>query len=119
MAENQFKEAWDNGVELGRARNRRKQDIALRLKNLRKEAKLTQAEASDKITTNRITFAGYESGRYEQSVEVLVRLADLYNVSMDYITCRTDERSSSTESNPEFEERLSKLEEMVSKLSEE
>ena len=41
---------------------------------------------------NVITLSGYEVGRSEPPEEVLVRLASLYQVSLDYLLCRTDTR---------------------------
>ena len=41
---------------------------------------------------NVITLSGYEVGRSEPPEEVLVRLARLYGVSLDYLLCRTDTR---------------------------
>ena len=36
--------------------------------------------------------SGYEIGKSEPPMEALVRLADAYGVSLDYLLCRTDEK---------------------------
>ena len=110
-------------------RSARKKEIATRIKALRKKNKLTQKDVSDKIEINPLTYSNYEIERSDISVEVLIRLADLYNVSMDYMTCRTDnpkgiyfavddgiENKSETEDNNDMEARIAKLEEAIEKL---
>ena len=78
--------------ELIIARKERKAAVAARLNQLREEAGLRQRDVADKIGLNIITLSGYEVGRSEPPEEVLVRLAGLYGVSLDYLMCRTDTR---------------------------
>lgn len=59
--------------------------IAKRIKLLRIENKLTQDKVSKEIDVNRITYAGYENERSQPNAVILVRLANLYNVSLDYL----------------------------------
>jgi len=66
-------------------------EFGKRLKKLRKESKLTQQELADKLNIKRSTLAGYESGK-QPSYETLVKLSDIFNVSVDYILGDTDER---------------------------
>ena len=49
---------------------------------------MTQQETATAIGIAQTTYAGYETGRHEPSIEILIRLADIYKVSMDYITGR-------------------------------
>lgn len=58
------------------------------LKFLRNETRLTQKEVALKIGVAQQTYAGYESGKHEPSIELTIRLANLYKVTMDYITGR-------------------------------
>ena len=74
------------------ARKERKAAVALRLNQLREESGLRQRDVAEKIGVNVITLSGYEVGRSEPPEEVLVRLARLYGVSLDYLLCRTDTR---------------------------
>ena len=39
---------------------------------------------------NQNSISRYESGAREMGYDLLVRVADYYNVSIDYILCRTD-----------------------------
>ena len=36
------------------------------------------------------TYSGYENGRIKVPVELLIKLADLYGVSLDYLVGRTE-----------------------------
>ena len=38
------------------------------------------------------TYSGYETGKIQVPVDTLLKLADIYDVSMDYLMGRTDER---------------------------
>lgn len=59
--------------------------IAKRIKLLRIENKFTQDKVSKEIDVNRITYAGYENERSQPNAVILVRLAKLYDVSIDYL----------------------------------
>ena len=84
-----LKETYNKGIEIGTEFNedyqKRKSMIAERLIDLRKKTGLTQEELAKKINVNRATYAGYEKERTEPNCEVLARLADYHNVSLDYI----------------------------------
>ena len=58
------------------------------LKFLRNTAGLTQSEVANKIGIAQQTYAGYESGRHQPNVEILIRLADVYDMPLDYISGR-------------------------------
>ena len=68
----------------------RKAEVAERLQQVRKESGLMQKEVADRTGINMVTLSGYEIGKNEPNMEALVRLADIYNVSLDYHLCRTD-----------------------------
>lgn len=61
------------------------------LKNARKKMKLTQQDVADYIGVNRVTYARYEAGEYEPTFDTLLKLASLFNVSIDYLLGRTAE----------------------------
>lgn len=44
------------------------------------------------LNVSRQTISGYESGSIEPSIANLVKIADIFNVSLDYLLCRTKER---------------------------
>ena len=55
------------------------------LQELRTKAGLSQKDICEYLPTTPQTYSGYENGRHEPSIETLVRLALLYNVSLDYL----------------------------------
>lgn len=71
---------------------RTKDDFALRLERLRSEADITQAELAKQLGISRSTYASYEATRITPPTDVLMRLADIYHVSCDYLLGRTPER---------------------------
>ncbi len=60
-------------------------DLGLKLKKLREEKNLTQKQVADRMSLDTSTISSYESGTIVPSVEVLLGLARLYNVSTDYL----------------------------------
>ena len=55
------------------------------LKQLRKQSKLTQSELSKKINISRIKISRYENGEVEPNISTLIKLADYFNVSIDFL----------------------------------
>ena len=62
-----------------------------RLLALRKQNGLTQAEAADMLGLSLSAHNRYEYGKREPTASVLIRMADLYGVTIDYLVGRTDE----------------------------
>ena len=56
-----------------------------RLKQLRQEADLSQAEFAKQIGTSKSSVNMYERGEREPGLEMLENIADLFNVDMDYL----------------------------------
>ena len=116
-----YTEAVWTGTQRGLDKVYLRKKIASRVKELRLANKKTQEEISAAIDTNVLTYRGYENIKSDIPTLLLIRLADLYHVSMDYITCRTDDMKGmySDEAEPENEEikaRLAKLEAAISKM---
>ena len=61
------------------------------LKNLRYEAELTQSALANILQIGQSTIVCYERGEREPTVSNLLKYADYFNVSMDYLTCREDD----------------------------
>jgi transcriptional regulator with XRE-family HTH domain len=66
--------------------------LAERLKTLRTEAGWSQAELADKIDSGGRQVSRHESGRITPSLEALVRIAETFNVSVDYLVIETAAR---------------------------
>lgn len=69
-------------------------DYSTRIRELRKENKLTQQEVADYLKVNKQTISGYERGVRRPDFVKLDALADLFNVSLAYLIGSQDERGS-------------------------
>ena len=97
----------------------RKKIVSQKLKELRNKAGLTQKEVCEIIDVTPQTYSGYEKGKYEPTMETIVRLAILYNVSTDHILCNwidEDEESASIIKNETDNGALQQLQEDVERL---
>ena len=63
-----------------------------RIRDLREDKDLTQREVGEAINVPQRTYAYYESGERMVPPQVLVALAQFYNVSVDYLLGLTDQR---------------------------
>ena len=61
-----------------------------RLKALRKSRGYTQISVQMQTGIEQALLSKFENGERVPPTETLVRLAEFYNVSIDYILCRTD-----------------------------
>ncbi|WP_427339585.1 helix-turn-helix domain-containing protein [Caloranaerobacter sp. DY30410] len=75
--------------------------FAERLKLLREEKGLTQQDIANILDVGRATIAGYETKGKQPDYEKLKKLADFFNVSIDYLLGRTDIRNPEKELTPE------------------
>lgn len=60
------------------------------LKLLRKQVGYTQIAVQMKTGIEQALLSKFENGERVPPTETLIRLAEFYNVSIDYILCRTD-----------------------------
>ena len=56
-----------------------------RLRDLREDADLTQDQLVKILGMHKTTYTNYEQGKREPPFELIIRLAEFYNVSIDYI----------------------------------
>lgn len=114
------KEAWEKGCETGHNfaldRAELRKEIANRVRKCRLDARLTQEEVSEKIDANALTYKGYENCRSDIPTVYLVRIADFYGVSVDYLVGRTDSKEALPSAS--IEDRVAQLEQLVSQLKE-
>lgn len=59
-------------------------------KRLRTSSGLTQAEIAEKLGISRSTIGMYETGAREPDFETLEKIADFFNVDIDFLLGRTD-----------------------------
>ena len=62
-----------------------------RLRMLRKQCRLTQQQVADRLSLHRTTYTKYETGVVAPDREALVRLSELFGVSVDYLVGREAE----------------------------
>lgn len=55
------------------------------IRNLREDADKTQQEIADFLGTSQTMYARYERGANEMPIHHLIKLAQYYNVSLDYL----------------------------------
>ena len=67
--------------------------IYKRIRDLREDNDMTQAQVGEKINVPQRTYAYYETGERMIPPHVLWALADLYDVSIDYLLGRTDDKN--------------------------
>ncbi len=61
-----------------------------KIRDLREDNDLTQAQVAEYLGTSQTMYARYERGANELPIRHLMKLCDLYNVSSDYILGRTE-----------------------------
>ena len=66
--------------------------FAERLKQLRTEIGLTQVELADRLGFSKGTIGNYEAGLRTARGDDLEKIADFFNVELDYLTGRADTR---------------------------
>ena len=59
-----------------------------RLIELRKSIKKTQIELADYLGVTQTSYRRYENGEAEPNIERLIKLADYYHVTLDYLVGR-------------------------------
>lgn len=64
--------------------------LGQRLRGLREDRGWTQTEVADRVGVSSVTVNRYESGERNPGFEMLIALADLFRVSIDYLLGRTD-----------------------------
>ena len=60
------------------------------IRNLRIDNNYTQQQIADYLNIKQNTYSQYETGALNYPVDVLMKLADFYGVSVDYLLGRTD-----------------------------
>lgn len=82
--------------------------IGIRLRELREEIGWSQREVAEACGLNRKNIMRLEGEESNPTADTLMILADFYEVSVDYILCRTDSRGSFWD-NPKIIEKIVKV----------
>ena len=62
----------------------------MRLKELRKKKGISQLRLATDLNTTQNTISRYETGEREPGIDDLIKIADYFNVSVDYLIGRTE-----------------------------
>ena len=62
-----------------------------RIRDLREDKDLTQTQIAKILGMSQTGYSKYETGENDLPSSILIKLADFYNVSIDYILNRTDD----------------------------
>lgn len=69
-----------------------------RIKELREEKNLSQEELASELGLSKGIISLYEQEKRKPSLDVLIQLSDFFNVTLDYLLCRTNDRNNVLES---------------------
>lgn len=89
--------------------NSDREKIAMRLKEARILAGLSQAQAADKLGLQRPAISEIEAGNRKVSAEELIQFANLYRVDTSWLLLRDEENESNTNQLKFAARELSKL----------
>lgn len=73
----------------------------IRIRNLREDRDLTQEQMARILKTTQRTYSRYENADSTIPLEMLIKIADFHNVSIDYLLERTDTRKPYKQKNAE------------------
>lgn len=63
------------------------------IRNLREDSDKKQQELADYLNIKQTTYSKYELGKINIPIEVFIKLADYYGVTIDYIVGRTSSKN--------------------------
>lgn len=63
-----------------------------RIRELREDKDLTQSRMGEILNCSQRVYSNYGRGDLDIPTEILIKLADFHNVSVDYILNRTDKK---------------------------
>lgn len=64
----------------------------MRIKDLREDNDIKQKELAEFLHIKQNTYSQYENGQRQLPIDILIKLAQFYNVSTDYILGLTDKK---------------------------
>lgn len=63
-----------------------------RIRDLREDRDLTQKQIAQMLGMSQTGYSKYETGENDIPTQILIKLADFYQTSIDYLLGRTDKR---------------------------
>lgn len=74
--------------------------LGVRIKQLRKEKELTQTELGKHLNVGKSTISQYETDTNMPDPEMILKIANFFNVSTDYLLGRSDKRKETLDDEP-------------------
>lgn len=71
------------------------------LKELRKDNNLSQKQLAEKLCISQQTYSDYENGKTEPTIETLISISKLFNVTIEYLLGIEDEYGNAVFTNEE------------------
>ncbi|MBE3586634.1 MAG: helix-turn-helix transcriptional regulator [Thermoanaerobacter sp.] len=65
--------------------------LSTRLRELRTSRKISQTALSNAVGVSQRAISYYEAGKDIPTLDVLIRLADFFDISLDYLVGRSDD----------------------------
>lgn len=62
----------------------------MNIKDIRTRKNLTQAEVAKALGVSSVVYSRYENGTRQPSIEVLIQMADIFGVTVDYLLGRQE-----------------------------
>ncbi len=62
-----------------------------KLKIIRKEMGLTQKELANSLNVSQQTYSDYENGKTEPDIDTIIKMAEMLQISIDYLVGRSDD----------------------------
>lgn len=87
-----------------------------RLKHLRKSRKLTQAQMADMLGISRQGYAKYENNSAQPDLDTLVKLADFFNVTTDYLLGKSNDPQLTADQEEKILKEVKKIRSILSKI---
>jgi len=63
-----------------------------RIRSEREELGMTQAQMAELLNIHQTTYSDYELANLNIPIPIMIKLADLFRTSIDYLVARTDEK---------------------------
>lgn len=84
-----------------------------RLKELRESKGMTQEFLAELLNVSRQSIGVYENNNVDPGINTLVKIADIFNISLDYLLGRTDEKYNISLLDKDTKEFLLKIHELA------